>query len=920
MSYSRSFRETLHAKNKELYNRLTEIEKIAKPLLTYTAAKFPYYTPHDFNHSERCEEILCWLTPNELREDMNPHELFFSILACWFHDWGMVGKLDEDPEKIREDHHLRTERNFEEMYSNIRLSRSEARIIGKICRGHRKEDLTDKEYDDMIFGSNILVRVRLLSALVRIADECEVEESRVPEVIYYNINPIDKAKEEFERHLDTIGVGLAAKHKICIEGVARDPKGAQALRMLRDKMQKELDGVKVILSQYGITLDQVELKLDARGFIDRPIGFTLDRKRITQLLIGEHLYSRKDVAIRELLQNSLDACRLRKELEQDYKPEIKIVKTNNILEVCDNGNGMDFDSALSFLANKGHSFYESEEFSKLHAHFEPISRFGLGILSCFLISNKMEIETKRSGEDPCEFIIESVDQGWTYRRGLRDNIGTTIKLTLTEDGKKINVQNILQHYLKVTDIPVTLSIEGKEESFLPIWNEKMSEFLEHMAEYDEPWKVEKIVHVSNDELEFTIYKTPNIYSETVFVCLQGIYVNSFNSDSLSSISTNQSVILLNMKKNIVDLSVSREKIVENQKLKTFKNYFADLLFTSFLKFRGVTGLNKSLSGFLSLFSIFGNDLDVHIDYPIENFDAIPCFCKELINFPVLNFKGLLFVTLQELLNDRKIKKIFWYNLHASDEVACEAQIQLVKNAMNLKILQDTSIVFSPQYLFFENKQQSIPLLKVLCNSKNIEYSGIDIIYLLGQKKYNKINTRLNPLLPKEVAFATRDNVLHSLPLLARFDASTISHPLRMSGHRYTNPIHKIFQKDVILLKSLPETTESSEELELKMFPIFLDPEDIVLKILIEKADVILKDNRLRLLVARYFKALYFMANQSFFWGSGDILQLWLTTMEQDILQTLNAFPSKYEPLNLRTGVLWKPFISAVKEYLTFINF
>ena len=82
MSYSRSFRETLRSKNVNLHNRLVDIEKIAQKLLVYTAGKFPYYTPHDFHHSQKCEENLSWLTPDKLREELNGYELFFSILAC----------------------------------------------------------------------------------------------------------------------------------------------------------------------------------------------------------------------------------------------------------------------------------------------------------------------------------------------------------------------------------------------------------------------------------------------------------------------------------------------------------------------------------------------------------------------------------------------------------------------------------------------------------------------------------------------------------------------------------------------------------------------------------------------------------------------------------------------------------------------
>jgi len=181
-----------------------------------------------------------------------------------------------------------------------------------------------------------------------------------------------------------------------------------------------VDHVKGILAEHKIPIDYVELNVFAKGFIDKPISFRLDENRITQILIGEALYSRKDVAIRELLQNSVDACRLRKFLEPNEPVAIRIYREGNRLVVEDNGTGMDYDIALSFLANKGLSYYASEEFRAMREQmdFDPVSRWGLGILSCFLIASELVIETKRQGKDPCRFTIANVGEGMALRGGL----------------------------------------------------------------------------------------------------------------------------------------------------------------------------------------------------------------------------------------------------------------------------------------------------------------------------------------------------------------------------------------------------------------------------------------------------------------------------------------------------------------------
>lgn len=89
MSYVRALRKILEDKDSKLNGKLLNIERIAESLLTYTAGKFPYYTPHDFvTHSRNVEENLNWIIDDCAKENMNPSEIFFLLVAAWLHDWG----------------------------------------------------------------------------------------------------------------------------------------------------------------------------------------------------------------------------------------------------------------------------------------------------------------------------------------------------------------------------------------------------------------------------------------------------------------------------------------------------------------------------------------------------------------------------------------------------------------------------------------------------------------------------------------------------------------------------------------------------------------------------------------------------------------------------------------------------------------
>jgi len=315
MSYAKSLRNTLKDKNETLFHRLKQVENAAKNVLAYTVSKFPYYTPHTFLHSQNVEEILNWLVPDEIKPKMNEFEIFFLIVVAMLHDWGMVASKREDAEVVRNTHHIRTETNFENLRDKVHLSLTEARIVGRICRGHRRENLLGSEYDDSFFGSNMLIRIRFLAALVRIADECDVTANRTPEAIYYSLKPEGASEEEYQAHRSITGIGKPAPYKLILNGVAKAPKGVEVIKKVESRIQNQLNSVKAILASQGIVLDLIKAHIDTRGFINKPIAFELDRKAIVDLLIGTALYSRKDVAIRELLQNSVDTCRLRRLLD-----------------------------------------------------------------------------------------------------------------------------------------------------------------------------------------------------------------------------------------------------------------------------------------------------------------------------------------------------------------------------------------------------------------------------------------------------------------------------------------------------------------------------------------------------------------------------------------------------------------------------
>ena len=112
-------------------------------------------------------------------------------------------------------------------------------------------------------------------------------------------------------------------------------------------------------------------------------------------LLSHHLYSGPQVYVRELLQNAVDAITARLQVEPQHQGEIRLelVQPRDhqpaTLIVSDNGIGLTEEEIHRFLATIGQS-------SKREAlnRDDFIGQFGIGLLSCFVVSNEIVVITR----------------------------------------------------------------------------------------------------------------------------------------------------------------------------------------------------------------------------------------------------------------------------------------------------------------------------------------------------------------------------------------------------------------------------------------------------------------------------------------------------------------------------------------------
>ena len=116
-------------------------------------------------------------------------------------------------------------------------------------------------------------------------------------------------------------------------------------------------------------------------------------------LLSDHLYSSPDVFIRELLQNATDAISARKKFDSEFSQgriNIKVTKEQAI-QFEDNGTGLTEEEIHRFLAVIGESSKKDLVNGTITSDY--IGRFGIGLLSCFMVSDKITVLTRSKKEE-----------------------------------------------------------------------------------------------------------------------------------------------------------------------------------------------------------------------------------------------------------------------------------------------------------------------------------------------------------------------------------------------------------------------------------------------------------------------------------------------------------------------------------------
>jgi len=285
------------------------------------------------------------------------------------------------------------------------------------------------------------------------------------------------------------------------------------------------------------------------------LEFQAETKQLLDLMIHS-LYTQKEIFLRELISNASDALDRRRvkaledpnlEFESEPRIRIEVDQEERTLALIDNGIGMSRDDVIAnigTIANSGtRKFMEEIRENESAGADLPslIGQFGVGFYSCFMVADRVVMETRKAGEELGTRWTSTGDGTYTAEEVALDSVGTRIEMHLKaqseEDGDEFQdftrewvLREVVRKYSDFVGYPIEMDVEREEgedddkktvietkilNSMKPLWTRAKNEIKEE--EYTEFYK-----HISHDwnepfETVHLAVEGTTVYRALVFV-------------------------------------------------------------------------------------------------------------------------------------------------------------------------------------------------------------------------------------------------------------------------------------------------------------------------------------------------------------------------------------------------------------------
>jgi molecular chaperone HtpG len=218
------------------------------------------------------------------------------------------------------------------------------------------------------------------------------------------------------------------------------------------------------------------------------LGFQTEAKQLLHLMIHS-LYSNREIFLRELISNASDAIdKLRfasladdslLEGSGDYQIHVDVNKDANTITITDNGIGMNREEVvdnLGTIAKSGTAAFLESLTGDQQKDSQLIGQFGVGFYSAFIVADRVEVHTRKAGDDPDNGVLwESHGESeFSIEQRHREGRGTSITLFLKKDCEEFSedfrVRSVIKKYSDHISVPVMMltppmpAAEGEEQA------------------------------------------------------------------------------------------------------------------------------------------------------------------------------------------------------------------------------------------------------------------------------------------------------------------------------------------------------------------------------------------------------------------------------------------------------------------------
>ncbi len=404
------------------------------------------------------------------------------------------------------------------------------RDLGEVCESHHMDDLDNfSKYKTCVRYGNSekeCVNLQYCAVILRTADLLHITNDRTPSIQFRLINPTDSISVvEWQKQGAVRAVApkeprdkegkvdhSLPKDTIEITAYFDKPDLAEAffglsayIDFMKEEIQKCYRWVQVSIQNEGTKRYRYpwqrvdDEQIETIGFEPHKLFFTVDQDSILKMLVGHTLYNDSSVVIRELIQNGLDAVKLQYCIDHNAKKVADYIEDGKIrvtwssgdrcLTISDNGTGMTISEVESFLLTVGVSKYRSKEFQKEYPDFPAISRFGIGILTCFLIADDIDITTSSPKEETAnvinlrkvngKYLLKKVSKG-ELAEDVREH-GTAVTLHVRPD---VDISNILNDAKKwVLYPPCQVSLDNGTEVRQIGWKNPKTALTQYLTDH-----------------------------------------------------------------------------------------------------------------------------------------------------------------------------------------------------------------------------------------------------------------------------------------------------------------------------------------------------------------------------------------------------------------------------------------------------